>query len=149
MQKQKIFLMLLLLCVMLCGCSTKKEITTMDVLSTSSTRSDNWYEERIYVIADKALTLNKEECAKEIIQRVLDNSFHSICFSFSEIEDGEEISRYPNELRVSVYTSKEAFKQGKSSFSFDYVTEFNEQDLYDQNNIKDHPETFRIEYHNI
>ena len=77
------------------------------------------------------------------------NSFHSIQFSFAKIEDGMEISMYPNELRVSVYTSKEAFKQGKPAFKFEYVTEFNKDDLYDQNNIKDNPDSFQIVFRDV
>lgn len=149
MRKQKRILWLLITIIVISGCTKKNEVAMLDVLSTSSTRSDNWYEESIYVVADKSMLSDKEACAKEIIQRVLDNSFHSVCFSFSEIEDGVEVSRYPNELHVSVYSSKEDFKQGEHIFAFEYVTEFNEDDLYNQNNIKDHPEAFRIIYRDI
>ena len=149
MKKLKIILCSLFFLITLTCCGKRNEILDMDILNASSTQSDNWYEESISVIADKALVTDKEECAKEIIQRVLDNSFHSIQFSFAKIEDGVEISMYPNELRVSVYTSKETFEQGKPAFKFEYVTEFNKDDLYDQNNIKDNPDSFQIVFRDV
>lgn len=146
MKKLNVYWTLISVLILLTGCGMKKETVALDVLNASSIQSDNWYEECISVIADKTLADDKEKCANEIIQHVLDNTFHSIHFSFAKIKDGVEISTYPNELHVAVYVSDDAFQKGEPYFSFEYVTEFNEEDLNEQNNIKDNPELFRIIY---
>lgn len=111
----------------------------MDVLSSHSTTSANWYELNINVIADKDTVLDKDACSNEIIQHVLDNDFQSTRFSY-------DLSGYPNEVTVDVFTSEKDFKKGKVAYSFDYVTDFNTENVDMQNNIKDNPDEFEIRY---
>lgn len=128
---------ILLSCTMLSGCT--KEPIEMDALSSHNTTSANWYELNISVIADKDTVLDKDSCSSEIIQHVLDNDFHSIRFSY-------DLSGYPNEVNVDVFTSEKDFKKGKVAYSFDYVTDFNTDNVDIQNNIKDNPNEFEIQY---
>ncbi len=128
---------ILLSCVLLSGC--RKEFVEMDVLSSQNITSANWYELNISVIADKDTILDMDACSNEIIQHVLDNDFHSIRFSY-------DLSGYPNEVSIDVFTSEKNFKKGKVAYSFDYVTNFDTENIEIQNNIKDNPDEFEIQY---
>lgn len=121
----------------LTGCSDRTQ--KMDIIHSYSMAADNWRSESISVIVDKSIAEDREKCSQEIIQRVLENRFPSTDFTFEE-------NGYPNELSVSVYTSEKNFKDGNSTYHFDYVTDFNTEDIEIQNNIKDNPNAFRIEY---
>lgn len=128
---------ILLSCVLLSGCT--KESVEMDVLSSHSATSTNWYKLNIDVIADKDTVLDRDACSNEIIQHVLDNDFQSTRFSY-------DLSGYPNEVTVDVFTSEKDFKKGKVAYSFDYVTDFNTENVDIQNNIRDNPDEFEIQY---
>lgn len=41
---------------------------------------------------------------------------------------------------------KKNFQKDKITYSFEYVTEFNTENTEIQNNIKDNPEDFRLQY---
>lgn len=127
----------LLSCILLSGCTN--ESVEMDVLSSHNSTSGNWYELSINVIADKDTISDKDACSHEIIQHVLDNDFHSIRFSY-------DLNGYPNEIAVDVFTSEKDFQRGKTAYSFDYVTDFNTENVDMQNNIKDNPDEFKIQY---
>lgn len=128
---------ILLSCVLLSGCT--KESVEMDVLLSHSTTSANWYKLNINVIADKDTVLDRDTCSNEIIQHVLDNDFQSTRFSY-------DLSGYPNEVTVDVFTSEKDFKKGNVAYSFDYVTDFNTENVDMQKNIKDNPDEFEIQY---
>ncbi len=130
---KKTGLLILLSCGMICGCS--KEYIEMDILSSNNTT----YELDIDVIADKDDVSDKEACSREIIQHILDNDFHSTRFSF-------DINGYPNNVSVDVFTSEKNAQKGKEAYSFEYVTEFNTENPDVQNNIKDNPGEFEIQY---
>ena len=134
---KKTGILILLSCSMICGCS--KEYIEMDILSSHNTTSVNWYELDIDVIADKDDVSDKEACSREIIQHILDNDFHSARFSF-------DINGYPNNVSVDVFTSEKNAQKGKKAYSFEYVTEFNTENPDVQNNIKDNPGEFEIQY---
>lgn len=121
----------------LTGCSDRTQ--EMDIIHSYSMAADNWRSESISVIVDKSIAEDRKKCSQEIIQRVLENRFPSTKFAFEE-------KGYPNELSVRVYTSQKNFKDGDSTYHFDYVTDFNTEDIEMQNNIKDNPDAFRIEY---
>lgn len=128
---------ILLLCIMLYGCS--KEHTEMDVISSHNATADNWYELDITVVVDKDAASDKDACSKEIIQHILDNDFHSIRFSFDK-------NGYPNEVTVDVFTSEKNIQTDRKAYCFEYVTEFNTKNPDIQNNIRDNPEEFKIQY---
>lgn len=96
----------------------------MDVVHSFSINSPNYKEENIIVILNKAIvTESKERIADNIIQRVLNNDFHTIRFSFD--------NGYPNQLNVSIYKSKEAMVSGDVLFSFSYKQADGEAGEYD------------------
>ena len=128
---------ILLSFIIISGCS--KEYVEIDVISSHGTTSGNWYELDIHVIADKETVSDKDACSEEIIHHVLANDFHSTRFSF-------DISGYPNEVSVDVFTSEKDMQKGKKSYSFKYATKFNTENIEIQNNIKDNPEEFEIQY---
>lgn len=85
----------------------------MDVRNSFATNSSNYKQERINVVLNKLIVTNSnEELAQIIIQKVLENDFHTIRFDF---ENG-----YPNELTAYVYKSKNDIKSGDEIFSFSY-----------------------------
>ena len=134
---KKIVFSTLLSCIIISGCT--KEYIEMDILSSHNTTSDNWYELDINVIVDKSVALDKDACSKEIIQHILDNDFHSTRFSF-------DINGYPNEVSVDIFTSEKNVQRNKEYYSFKYVTKFNTENIEIQNNIKDNPDEFEIQY---
>lgn len=85
----------------------------MDVVNSFSFSSDNFLEESIKVSLNTIfVTDKKEDIAENIIQCVLDNSFHTIRFNFDR--------GYPNRLNVDVYKSKKDIQSGDMIFSFTY-----------------------------
>ncbi len=121
----------------LCGCSL--EFQEMDVLNTSRIATENCYSESISVIADWTTIANRGSCTNQIIQKVLNNNFKSVRFSFDE-------HGYPSSLSVTVYSSEKNYRKGKAAYCFDYVSETDSEVSDKRNNIKDHPEKFKIRY---
>lgn len=111
----------------------------MDVLSSRNITAENWYELNINVIADKNTVSDREACSRKIIQHILDNDFRSTRFSF-------DLNGYPNEVTIDVFTSEKNFQKGKAAYSLEYVTKFNIENVDMQNNIKDNPDEFKIQY---
>lgn len=128
---------ILFLCVIISGCA--KEHVEMDVFSSQNIISDNWYELNIDVIVDDEIASDEEECSKEIIQHIVDNDFYNMRFSF-------DMNGYPNKVNVNVFTTEKNLQKDKKAYSFEYVTEFNTENIEIQNNIKDNPEEFRIQF---
>ena len=123
---------MLLSCIIISGCANEK--IEMDIISSNNTTADNWYELDLSVIVDKDIVSDKKACSEEIIQHILANDFHSTRFSF-------DISGYPNEVTVDVYTSEKNIQNNIKEYSFSYVTKFNTQNIG-----KDNPEEFEIQY---
>ena len=134
---KKLRISMLLSCIIISGCANEK--IEMDIISSNKTTADNWYELDLSVIVDKDIVSDKKACSEEIIQHILANDFHSTRFSF-------DISGYPNEVTVDVYTSEKNIENNIKEYSFSYVTKFNTQNIGKQNNIKDNPEEFEIQY---
>lgn len=129
--------LMLLSCILVSSCA--KESVEMDIVASHSMTADNWYKLDISIIVDEETASNKEACSKEIIQHILDNDFHSIRFSF-------DISGYPNEVSADIFISEKNAKEGKTTYSFKYITNFNTNNTDTQNNIKDNPDKFIIQY---
>ena len=134
---KKLRISILLSCIIISGCANEK--IEMDIISSNNTTADNWYELDLSVIVDKDIVSDKKACSEEIIQHILANDFHSTRFSF-------DISGYPNEVTVDVYTSEKNIQNNIKEYSFSYVKKFNTQNIGKQNNIKDNPEEFEIQY---
>lgn len=96
----------------------------MDVVNSFSLNSSNYKEENINVILNKVIiTESKEEIANSIVQKVLDNDFHTIRFSFN--------GGYPNRLKVSIYKNKKDLENSNLLFSFTYEQENGDIGAYD------------------
>lgn len=110
--KQKIIVITTASILAVCACYLQfgKE---MDVVNSISLNSSNYRNENIKVILNKAIvTESKEDIAADIIQKVLNNDFHTIRFCF---DDG-----YPNRLDVSVYKNEKDRELGNLLFAFSY-----------------------------
>lgn len=130
-------ILFLLSCVLISGCAN--ESVGMDVISSQNITSGNWYELDIDIIVNEDTASAKDACSNEIIRHILDNDFHSTHFSF-------DLSGYPNEIAVDVFTSEKNFKKGETSYSFKYAAKSNTGNVDIQNNIKDNPNEFKILY---
>lgn len=105
----------------------------MDVCGSFGTTSNNYYEERLNVVANKLYVSDQEACAKEIIERCRKNNFKSVRFSYDQA--------IPNALYVNVYSSKQQIENGNPMFTFSYLSE----DLSGIYNIVKNPEKFVLE----
>lgn len=77
----------------------------MDVVNSISFGNSNYREENVNVVLNKMIVAeSKDDIADEIVQKILDNDFHTIRFSF---DDG-----YPNRLDVSVYKNEKDRESG-------------------------------------
>ena len=93
-----------------------------------------YYTESITIVANTLYIGNREEFAKRMIQKCIDNSFKEIKFLYG--------TKYPNELTIIVYLNKISWKQGNESFRIYFV----QNDRYGYRyNIRDNPEKFTIE----
>lgn len=93
-----------------------------------------YYAESITIVANTLYIGNREEFAKRMIQKCIDNSFKEIKFLYG--------TKYPNELTIIVYLNKISWKQGNESFRIYFV----QNDRYGYRyNIRDNPEKFTIE----
>ena len=86
--------------------------------------------EEISIIANKLYIFDR---AKYVLQRCADNSFREVRFSY-------DLSGYPNEVHITVYMNRAAWKWRKKAFEIRWISE--EDKHY---NIVENPEKYRIE----
>ena len=89
--------------------------------------------EEISIIANKLYIFDREKFAKYVLQRCADNSFREVRFSY-------DLSGYPNEVHITVYMNRAAWKWRKKAFEIRWISE---EDKH--NNIVENPEKYRIE----
>ena len=89
--------------------------------------------EEISIIANKLYIFDREKFAKYVLQRCADNSFREVRFSY-------DLSGYPNEVHITVYMNRAAWKWRKKAFEIRWISE--EDKHY---NIVENPEKYRIE----
>lgn len=108
----------------------------VSVVNSNLSLSGEFYEQRLTIVANKLFITDKEQFAKEMIERTIDNSFRDMMFSY-------DIPEYPNRIEISVYTNELSRKLFEKNF-----TVFFESDMDYNYNIKDKPEhlRLRIEY---
>ena len=93
-------------------------------------------EYHLTVIAKKNEIEDKELFARELIERVRDNSFKSILFSYDE-------KGYPIGLQMTVYLTEEDWHNGNIE---PYIeVKFRQENILNGYNIVEHFEQFRIE----
>ena len=89
--------------------------------------------EEISIIANKLYIFDREKFAKYVLQRCADNSFREVRFSY-------DLSGYPNEVHITVYMNRAAWKWRKKAFEIRWISE--EDKHY---NIVENQEKYRIE----
>ena len=89
--------------------------------------------EEISIIANKLYIFDREKFAKYVLQRCADNSFREVRFSY-------DLSGYPNEVHITVYMNRAAWKWRKKAFEIRWISEENKH-----YNIVENPEKYRIE----
>lgn len=89
--------------------------------------------EEISIIANKLYIFDQEKFARYVLQRCADNSFREVRFSY-------DLSGYPNEVHITVYMNRAAWKWRKKAFEIRWISE--EDKHY---NIVENPEKYRIE----
>ena len=89
--------------------------------------------EEISIIANKLYIFDREKFAKYVLQRCADNSFREVRVSY-------DLSGYPNEVHITVYMNRAAWKWRKKAFEIRWISE--EDKHY---NIVENPEKYRIE----
>lgn len=126
--KKKIIITLL--CLFFFGILQFASSPTLNQSITDST--PDGYEATLTITANQLLILNREKLAQSLIQRIVDNDFSRMQFSY-------DILGYPSGLKVTVYTNALTKYLGLPAFYFRYEQE----NLYEYN-IKDHPEQFEL-----
>lgn len=96
--------------------------------------SNEFYEQRITVIANKLFITDKEKFAEKLLKQCIDNTFHEVFFSY-------DITGYPNRICISVYTNELSRKLGINHFTILYEEGTENDYIY---NVKDDPEMFKI-----
>ena len=124
-----ILLWLAIITIFLSGCSQKDD-KEIDVYSSTKSAFENGYIEEITVINYEQEITNPEECAKEIIEKCINNDFPSVIFSFD--------LGYPSGLTAIVFQSEADVKSNNPVFEMSYLQESNNLEY----NIKDNPEQF-------
>lgn len=107
----------------------------INVNTSVSNISDNFYMQELTVTANKLFILDKRKFSEEIIEHCRNNTFHDIHFSY-------DLSGYPNQLRIFVYTNSQSLKKGNLNFIIKYTSPAGFNDIY---NIKDNPEKYILE----
>ncbi len=72
--------------------------------------------EEISIIANKLYIFDREKFAKYVLQRCADNSFREVRFSY-------DLSGYPNEVHITVYMNRAAWKWRKKAFEIRWISE--------------------------
>lgn len=106
----------------------------MEICSSRSETSGDLQLKSISVVANTLFISDKEEFAKQIVQKCIENSFKEIKFSYDV--------GYPNQLIIMVYLSETEWKEGKENFIICFAQD--EESDY-QYNIVENPEKFQIE----
>lgn len=136
--KSRIIIIVVIVC-MIAGLLYLQYGRDVEVTSTMNTASGNCYGLDLTVVANRIMILDREQYAKELIQRCIDNNFHEVRFSY-------DVMGYPNRLRIRVYLNKLC----EQSFLICYGVK-TESSLDD--NINDNPDKYEViidnEYNNM
>ena len=74
-----------------------------------NTRIDSFeggYDEEVCIVANKVFIWDKERYAEELVERIIQNEFKNVRFSY-------DIVGYPKKIRISVYNNKLAYRHNK------------------------------------
>ena len=105
----------------------------VEVCSSNPKIFSNGSLEEISIIANKLYIFDQEKFARYVLQRCADNSFREVRFSY-------DLSGYPNEVHITVYMNRAAWKWRKKAFEIRWISEENKH-----YNIVENPEEYIIE----
>lgn len=69
------------------------------VVSSMLMSSDQYYEQKLTIVANKLFILDKDKFAEEMMERCLDNDFHEMKFSY-------DLNGYPDRIEITVYLNE-------------------------------------------
>ncbi|MCH1973543.1 hypothetical protein MCI89_14445 [Muricomes sp. OA1] len=75
--------------------------------------SEDGYIQNISIVANRISISDKEDFAKEMIQRCIKNTFNEFQFSY-------DLNGYPEEINMSVYINEIAWKQNEKILEIEY-----------------------------
>ncbi len=130
----KILWLGLVLTLLLSGCGQKEE-GEMDAVQSRAERTEHGTIQYLSIVTNTGEVEDWEACAREVIERCVNNDFQTILLSY-------EGSGYPIELHAEVYLTKEDMKNGDAVFLMDYEQDETGGQWY---NIKENPEKFSLE----
>lgn len=104
------------------------------VMNTVINQYDKGYEEEICIIANKLYIREKEKYAEELIDKVVQNKYQNVRFSY-------DILGYPEKIKITVYYSEWDYRNIRRSFTVLYSSEKEGERL----NIKDDAEKYKVQ----
>lgn len=73
------------------------------------------YNAEITIIMNKIVIFNQEKTEQDLINRIMNNNFENMQFSY-------DMMGYPEEIKVTVYTNSFTKKLGIPAFQFEYAS---------------------------
>lgn len=95
------------------------------VINTKVNSYEDGYEQEVCIVANKLFIWDREKYAKELVEKVIQNKFRNVHFSY-------DVMRFPDAIRVSVYYDKVAYKCNYRCFSV-YIPEREKKDFIIRN----------------
>lgn len=113
--KRKI--LLIILCVLLVAgifyLQISREPTVNNFITTSAAEG---YQAALTITMNKIMILDREKTEQDLVNRILENNFANMQFSY-------DVMGYPKEFSVTVYANDVAKHIGRPAFEFEYVFE--------------------------
>lgn len=85
----------------------------VEVISTMSTTSSQFYGQSMIVVANKLIILDKGIFAEKFLERIRRNDFKEVRFSY-------DVLGYPDRIKVTVYPNRICMKLCRGSWDFTY-----------------------------
>lgn len=83
------------------------------VISSMLMSSDQYYEQKLTIVANKLFILDKDKFAEEMIERCMDNDFREMKFSY-------DLLGSPYKIEITVYLNERDRKCAHQSFVIEY-----------------------------
>lgn len=85
----------------------------VEVISTTSTTSDQFYEQGMTVVANKLIIPDKVAFAENLLDRTRRNDFKEVLFSY-------DVLGYPDRIKITVYPNRICMKLCRGSWNIEY-----------------------------
>lgn len=133
MKRKIVFIVLLSIVLIVCFAYLQYGRSSF-VNHITSQKESNGYTVSLNVTVNKLWIGDKEKVSQQLIQSIVNNEFENVDFSY-------DISGYPNEVTMKVYTNSFTYALNKPAIQVRYAPQ-SEGDY----NIKEHPEKFVLTY---